>query len=91
MPENTQLEATSCQHKENLKDEAAFSPSVKKGWYRHLSDSIASEVCPCCGGYIHVNEEIATKPFMRNYFLECSSCDWTSDKRYDQKWCLREP
>ena len=80
IPENSQLEAISYQQKEILKEEAAFPPSVQKGWYRHMSDCIASEMCPCCGDYIFVNEEIATKAFRKNYFFGCSSCDWRSDR-----------
>jgi hypothetical protein len=70
----------SYEQKETLKEEAAFFTLVQKGWYRHMSDCIASEMCPCCGDNIIVNEEITTKSFRRNYFFWCSSCDWRSDK-----------
>ena len=80
MPENSQLEAISYQQKEILIEEAAFPLSVQKGWYRHMADCISLEMCPCCGGDIFVNEEIVTKFLRKNYFFECSSCDWRSDR-----------
>lgn len=74
------METMIFQQKEILKEKVAFSPSVQKGWYRHMSDCIASEMCPCCGDHIFVNEEISTKLFRKSYFFGCSSCDWRSDK-----------
>lgn len=78
MLENAKLETINYQQKENLKEKV--SPSVQKGWYRHVSDCIASEMCPCCGELIFINEEISTKRFRKSYFFGCSSCDWRSDK-----------
>jgi len=80
MLENSKMERMSCQQKEILKEKVVFSPSVQKEWYRHMSDCIASEMCPCCGDRIFVNEEISTNLFRKSYFFGCSSCDWRSDK-----------